>query len=33
MLRNLPVFGTGGEQVALDHCERGHGIAQDVGTP
>lgn len=27
------VFSIGGEQVALDHCECGYGIAQDVGTP
>lgn len=31
--RNLPVFSACGEQVALDQCECGHGIAQNVGTP
>lgn len=33
LLRNIPVLGIGGEEVALDHGEGGNGIAEDVGAP
>lgn len=31
--QGVPVAGVGGKAVALDHCEGGHSVAQDVGTP
>ena len=31
--KNVPVFGIGGEEVALDHCEGGNRVAEDVGAP
>lgn len=33
MAQGVPVSGAGGEEVALDHGEGGHGVAQDVGAP